>query len=65
MKKNNKGSDDWTSQAFLFQWDYRGAGGGGGGGGGLFNLAKMVVSGLHKYLECKVEELKYKKLEVT
>ena len=36
-----------------------------GGGGGLFNLAKMVVSGLHKYLECKVEELKYKKLEVT
>ena len=31
----------------------------------LFNLAKMVVSGLHKYLECKVEELKYKKLEVT
>ena len=34
-------------------------------GGGLFNLAKMVVSGLHKYLECKVEELKYKKLEVT
>ena len=66
MKKNNKGSDDWTSQAFLFQWDYRRSSfDGGAGGGGLFNLAKMVVSGLHKYLECKVEELKYKKLEVT
>jgi len=32
--------------------------------GGLFNLAKMVVSALHKKLECKVEKLKYKKLEV-
>ena len=37
----------------------------GGGGGELFNLAKMVVSVLHKDLERKVEKLKYKKLEVT
>ena len=48
---------------------------GGGGGGikgtgglfgreGLFNLAKMVVSVLHKELECKVKKLKYKKSEV-
>ena len=34
------------------------------GGGGYFNLAKMVVSVLYKELECKVENLKYKKLEV-
>ena len=32
-------------------------------GGGLFNLAKMEVSALHKKLERKVENLKYKKLE--
>ena len=33
--------------------------------GGLFNLAEMVVvSALHKKLECKVKKLKYKKLEV-
>ena len=31
--------------------------------GGLSHLAKMVVSVLHKELECKVEKLKYKKLE--
>ena len=43
---------------------------GGGGGevlmetGGLFNLAKTMVSVLHKELEYKVEKLKYKKLEV-
>ena len=37
----------------------------GGGGGGEINLANMAVSVLHKYLECKVEKLKYKKLEVT
>ena len=37
---------------------------GGKGGGGLCNLAKMVVSVLHKALEYKVEKLKYKKLEV-
>ena len=42
----------------------------GGGGevlmetGGLFNLAKTMVSVLHKELEYKVEKLKYKKLEV-
>ena len=34
------------------------------GGGGLLNLATMVVSVLHKDLECKVEKLKNKKLEV-
>ena len=34
------------------------------GGEGLFNLAKMVVSVLHKELECKVKKLKYKKSEV-
>ena len=34
-----------------------------GGGGGLSNLVKMVVSVLHKELGCKVEKLKYKKLE--
>ena len=33
------------------------------GGGGLSNLVKMVVSVLHKELGCKVEKLKYKKLE--
>ena len=32
--------------------------------GNLFNLAKMVVSALHKKLAWKVEKLKYKKLEV-
>ena len=32
---------------------------------GLFYLAEMVVSVLHKELECKVEKLKYKKLEAT
>ena len=31
---------------------------------GLFNLAKKMGSVLHKELECKVEKLKYKKLEV-
>lgn len=30
----------------------------------MLNLAKMVVSVLHKDLECKVVKLKYKKLEV-
>ena len=32
--------------------------------GALFYLAKKVVSALHKKLECTVENLKYKKLEV-
>ena len=32
--------------------------------GGLFNLAKKMVSILRKELECIVEKLKYKKLEV-
>ena len=32
--------------------------------GGLYNLAQTMVSVLHKELECKVETLKYKKLEV-
>ena len=32
--------------------------------GGLTNLAKTMVSVLHKELEFKVERLKYKKLEV-
>ena len=36
----------------------------GGGGGGLINLAKMMVSILHEELECKVEKLNHKKLEV-
>ena len=31
---------------------------------GLFNLEKTVVSVLHKELECKVEKLKYRKLDV-
>ena len=31
---------------------------------GLFNLAKKMVPVLYKELECKVEKLKYKKLEV-
>ena len=34
------------------------------GKGGLFNLVKIVVSALHRELECKVEKLKYKKFEV-
>ena len=37
----------------------------GGGGGGVFNLAKKMVSVLHKELECKVEKLEYKTLEVA
>ena len=32
--------------------------------GDLFNLAKMMVSVLHKALEYKVEKLRYKKLKV-
>ena len=32
------------------------------GGGGLFNLAKTIVSVLHKELERGVEKLKYKKV---
>ena len=38
----------------------------GGGGGSLFNLAKTMVSVLHKELELEyiVETFKYKKLEV-
>ena len=35
-----------------------------GGVGGLFYLAKMLVSALHKKLECKVEKRKYKESEV-
>ena len=61
---SNTGSDRWTSQAFLFQWDYRKCSFDEAGGGGD-NLARMAVSALHKYLECKVEKLKYKKLKVT
>ena len=34
------------------------------GGGGFFNLAKTIVSVLHKDLECGVEKLKYEKLEI-
>ena len=34
-------------------------------GGGVFNLAKKMVSVLHKELECKVEKLEYKTLEVA
>ena len=37
---------------------------GGGGGGWLFNLSEAMVTVLHKELECKVEKLKNKKLEV-
>ena len=36
-------------------------GGGGVGGEGLFNLTKTIVSVVHKDLEYKVENLKYKK----
>ena len=38
-----------------------GVGGGGVGGEGLFNLTKTIVSVVHKDLEYKVENLKYKK----
>lgn len=31
---------------------------------GLFNVAKKIVPVLHKELECGMEKLKYKKLEV-
>ena len=37
----------------------------GRGGGGLFNLAKTMVSVLHKELEYIVEKLKYKKLQIV
>ena len=40
---------------------FDGGGGGGGWGGGLFNLTKTIVSVVHKDLEYKVENLKYKK----
>ena len=33
--------------------------------GDILNLAKALVSALHKELKYKVEKLKYKKLEVT
>ena len=33
-------------------------------GGAFFNLAKTIVSVLHKELECGVEKLKYEKLEI-
>ena len=36
----------------------------GGGGGCLFNLSEAMVTVLHKELECKLEKLKNKKLEV-
>ena len=36
-----------------------------GGGGELFNLAKTMVSVLHKELEYIVEKLKYKKLQIV
>ena len=61
VNKNNKGSDRWTSQAFLHQWDYRRSS---FDGAGEINLTKMAVSVLHKYLECKVEKLKYQVQEV-
>ena len=48
------------SGVYLFQTHLRG----GGGGGGL-NLAKTMVSGLHKELEYKGQNLTYKKFEVT
>ena len=35
------------------------------GGGELFNLAKTMVSVLHKELEYIVEKLKYKKLQIV
>ena len=43
-------------EAYLFHAHLR------AGGGGLFNLEKMMVSVLHKELEYKVENLKYKKV---
>ena len=36
----------------------------GGAGGCLFNLSEAMVTVLHEELECKVEKLKNKKLEV-
>ena len=42
-----------------------GGGGGGVGGEGLFNLTKTIVSVVHKDLEYKVENLKYKKKKKT
>ena len=36
-----------------------------GGRGGLFNLAKTMVSVLHKELEYIVEKLKNKKLQIV
>ena len=37
----------------------------GGGGEVVFNWGKMMVSVLHQELYCKVDKLKYKKLEVV
>ena len=48
--------------AYLFQTCMVGGGGGLVERGGLLNLAMVVVSALHKRLECKVEKLKYKKV---
>ena len=56
--------------AYLFQTHLRGGGGLNRDrgdylkGGSVFNLAKTMVSVLHKELECKMEKFKYKKLEV-
>ena len=62
MRQYHKSSIKHPIGAYLFQTRL------GGGGlietGGLFNLAKTLVSVLHKELECKEEKLKCKKLEV-
>ena len=46
-------------EAYLFQTHLRGGGGWGLiGDGGVFNLAKKMVSVLHKDRECKVARLR-------
>ena len=61
--------DSKSSIILLFQPHLRGGGldrdrGSYLKGGSVFNLAKTMVSVLHKELECKMEKFKYKKLEV-
>ena len=48
----------------MFEGGFNGDRGGLFERGGFFNLARTMVSVLHKELECKVEKLNYKKLEV-
>ena len=63
-QKNPARYNEFGYNAFYYMYHNSSYNWGEGGGGGLFNLAKRMVLVLHKELECKVEKLKCKKLEV-